>query len=111
VNEFYQAIEQREDLKGKMKIIGIGIGNTPADVQYFKEKYKVPFPLFSDENKSIYTALGKPRAPYFIGVKTGKDGSSQVFYSKLGAFGKPDTFLALMLKLSGLDQGHDQQAP
>jgi hypothetical protein len=25
VNEFYQAIEQREDLKGKMKIIGIGI--------------------------------------------------------------------------------------
>ena len=86
MNEFYQAIEQREDLKGKMKIIGIGIGNTPADVQYFKEKYKVPFPLFSDEDKSIYTALGKPRAPYFIGVKTGKDGSSQVFYSKLGAF-------------------------
>jgi len=103
VNEFYQAIEQREDLKGKMKIIGIGIGNTPADVQYFKEKYKVPFPLFSDEDKSLYTALGKPRAPYFIGVKTDKDGSSQVFYSKLGAFGKPDNFLTLMLKLSGLE--------
>lgn len=103
MNEFYQAIEQREDLKGKMKIIGIGIGNTPADVQYFKEKYKVPFPLFSDEDKSLYTALGKPRAPYFIGVKTDKDGSSQVFYSKLGAFGKPDNFLTLMLKLSGLE--------
>ena len=105
MNEFYQAIEQREDLKGKMKIIGIGIGNTPADVQYFKEKYKVPFPLFPDENKSIHTALGKPRAPYFIGVKTDKDGNSQVFYSKLGALGKPDTFLALMLNLSGIDQG------
>ena len=103
MNEFYQAIEQREDLKGKMKIIGIGIGNTPADVQYFKEKYKVPFPLFSDEDKSLYTALGKPRAPYFIGAKTDKDGSSQVFYSKLGAFGKPDNFLTLMLKLSGLE--------
>ncbi len=103
MNEFYQAIEQREDLKGKIKIIGIGIGNTPADVQYFKEKYKVPFPLFPDEDKSIYTALGKPRAPYFIGVKTDKDGSSQVFYSKLGAFGKSDKFLASMLKLSGLE--------
>jgi hypothetical protein len=102
VNEFYQAIEQRKDLKGKMKIIGIGIGNTPADVQYFKEKYKVPFPLFPDEDKSIYTVMGKPRAPYFIGVKTDRDGSSQVFYSKLGAFGKPDTFLASMLTLSGL---------
>ena len=103
MNEFYQAIEQREDLKGKMKIIGIGIGNTPADVQYFKNKYKVPFPLFPDEDMSIHTALGKPKAPYFIGVKIGKDGSSQVFYSKLGAFGKSDKFLASMLKLSGLE--------
>ena len=57
MNEFYQAIEQRKDLKGNIKIIGIAIGNTPADVQYFKEKYKVPFPLFPDEEKSIYTAL------------------------------------------------------
>ena len=102
MNEFYQAIEERKDLKGKMKIIGIAIGNTPADVAYFKKKYEVPFPLFPDEDKSIYAALGKPRAPYFIGVKTGKDGSSQVFYSKLGAFGKPDKFLALMITLSGL---------
>jgi peroxiredoxin len=103
VNEFYQAIEQREDLKGKMKIIGIGIGNTPADMQYFKKKYKVPFPLFPDEDMSIHTALGKPRAPYFIGVNLDKDGSSQIFYSKLGAFGKPDKFLAQMLRLSGLE--------
>ena len=102
MNEFYQAIEQREDLKGKMKIIGIGIGNTPADMQYFKKKYKVPFPLFPDEDMSIHAALGKPRAPYFIGVNIDKDGSSQIFYSKLGAFGKPDKFLAQMLKLSGL---------
>lgn len=105
MNEFYQAIEQREDLKGKIKIIGIGIGNTPADVQYFKKKYKVPFPLFPDEDQSIHTALGKPRAPYFIAVKSDKEGSSQVFYSKLGAFGKPDKFLAQMLTLSGLGQG------
>ena len=103
MNEFYQAIEQREDLKGKMKIIGIGIGNSLADVQYFKKKYKVPFPLFPDEDMSIHTALGKPRAPYFIAVKINKDGSPQVFYSKLGAFGKPDKFLALMLTLSGLE--------
>ncbi|MCG6946411.1 MAG: AhpC/TSA family protein [Deltaproteobacteria bacterium] len=105
MNEFYQAIEQRKDLKGKMKIIGIGIGNTPEDVQYFKEKYKVPFPLFPDADKALHAALGKTRAPYFIGVRIDKDRRPQVFYSKLGAFRKPDTFLASMLKLSGLDQG------
>ncbi|UCF03348.1 MAG: redoxin domain-containing protein [Deltaproteobacteria bacterium] len=103
MNEFYQAIEERKDLKGKMKIIGIAIGNTPADVAYFKKKYEVPFPLFPDEDKSIYTALGKPKAPYFIGVKISEEGNSRIFYSKLGAFGKPDTFLASMLTLSGLE--------
>jgi peroxiredoxin len=86
-----------------MKIIGIGIGDSAADVQYFKKKYKVPFPLFPDEDMSIHTALGKPRAPYFIAVKSDKDGGSQIFYSKLGAFGKPDKFLAKMLTLSGLE--------
>lgn len=55
----------------------------------------------------LWDALVSADVPlhYFIGVKIDKDGSSQVFHSKLGAFGKPDKFLALMLKLSGIDQG------
>ena len=104
MNELYRNIE-KQNLKDKIKMIGLGIGNTPADVEYFKKKYEVPFPLFSDEDKAIFTALGKPRAPYFIGVRLNDQGSNKIFYSKLGAFSTPEQFLPLMVKLSGIAQG------
>lgn len=103
MNELYRHIH-KQDLGDEIKMIGLGIGNTPADVEYFKKKYEVPFPLFSDEDKAIHTALGKPRAPYFIGVRLNHQGSNKIFYSKLGGFSTPEKFLALMLKLSGIGQ-------
>jgi peroxiredoxin len=102
VNELYNAIQKRKDLKGKMKVIGIGAGNTPFEVDFFRKKYEVPFPMFSDEDLSVHKALGEVRTPYFIGVKINKDGSHEVFYSKLGGFKDSKKFLKLMEQLSGL---------
>ncbi len=102
MNEFYQAIQARKDLKNKMKLIGIGSGNTPFEVNFFKKKYKVPFPMFSDQDYSIHRALGEVRTTYFIGVRINSDGSHEVFYSKLGGFKDSNKFLKLMIKLSGL---------
>lgn len=102
MNEFYQAIKARKDLKDKMKLIGIGTGNSDFEVNFFRKKYEVPFPLFSDEDYAIHKALGEVRTPYFIGVKLNSDGSHEVFYSKLGGFKNANNFLKLMVKLSGL---------
>jgi peroxiredoxin len=85
-------------------LIGIGMQNSAYEVQLFKNKYQVPFPLFPDEYKSIYQAMGKVKVPYFIGVRLKKDGSNEVFYAKLGKMrGDPEDFLKRLLKLSGLD--------
>ena len=102
MNELYQAIEKRKDLKDKMKIIGIGTGNSNFEVDFFRKKYDVPFPLFSDEDYAIHKAVGEVRTPYFIGVRLKGDGSAEVFYSKLGGFGDSKKFLELMVKSSGL---------
>ena len=102
MNELYQAIEKRKDLKDKMKIIGIGTGNTNFEVDFFRKKYEVPFPLFSDEDYAIHKTFGEVRTPYFIGVRLKGDGSAEVFYSKLGGFGDAKEFLDLMVKLSGI---------
>ena len=102
MNELYRAIEARKDLKNKVKLIGIGTGNSDFEVNFFRKKYEVPFPLFSDEDYSIHKALGEVRTPYFIGVRIKGDGSSEVFYSKLGGFKNPDKFLKKMVKMSGL---------
>ena len=102
VNELYEAIEQSSKYKGKLKVVGIGVGNSSFEIGVFAKKYKIPFPLFPDADYSIHQRLGEVRTPYFIGVKIKKDGTHEVFYSKLGGFRKADDFLQLMVKSSGL---------
>jgi peroxiredoxin len=102
VNQLYERIEGDPALKGKIKLIGIGVGNSAYEVGVFRKKYAVSFPLFADGDFSLHKRLGEVRTPYFIGVKIQPDGAHQVFFSKLGAFETADSFLNQMIKLSGL---------
>ena len=102
VNQLYAKIDDNPSLKGKIKIIGIGAGNTSYEVGTFKKKYNVPFPLFADGDYVIHKMVGEVRTPYFIGVKINPDGSNRVIYSKLGALGGVDDFLSTLIKLSEL---------
>ena len=102
VNKLHSMIQKRKDLKNKIRMIGIGTGNTPFEVSFFQKKYEVDFPLFSDEDLSIHKILGELRTPYFIGVKINRDGSNEVFYSRLGQFRDVDGFLKRIIELSGI---------
>jgi len=102
VDELYEKIEKDKALKTTVKLIGIGAGNNEEEVKIFKDAYKVPFPLFADDDFAIHKALGQVKTPYFIGITIHEDGSHEVFYSELGAFKQAEDFLKLMVKLSGL---------
>ena len=102
INRLYSIIEGNAHLKDKIKLIGIGAGNSSFEVEVFKKKYNVPFPLIPDEDFSIHKCIGEVRTPYFLGVKINVDGTHRVFFSKLGEFKGAEPFLDLMLKLSGL---------
>jgi peroxiredoxin len=104
VNRLYDIIENNPTLKGRIKLIGIGAGNTPFEVQVFKEKYSVPFPLFSDEDFTLHKAFGEVRTPFFIGVRINDDKTYLVLYAKLGGTEGAESFVKLMLRLSGLEQ-------
>jgi len=102
INELYQLIENSMELKNKIKMVGIGAGNTPFEVEVYKKTYKVPFPLFPDKDFVVHKACGEPRTPYFIIVKINEDGTHQIVHTQLGNYPGAEPFLELVLKASGL---------
>ena len=98
VNELFGLIAKRPDLKNRVKIIGIGAGNTDFEIKVFKDKYQVPFPLFPDADFKIHKLVGEVRTPYFIGVETRPDGWHRVLYSRVGAIDDLQLFVDYLLK-------------
>jgi len=102
VNELYRLIENSPDVKNKIKLIGIGAGNSSYEVEVFKKTYNVPFPLFPDKDFTIHKACGEVRTPYFMVVKINEDGTHQIVHNQLGNYPGAEPFLELVLKASGL---------
>ena len=102
VNELYRLIENNQDIKNKIKLIGIGAGNSSYEVEVFKKTYNVPFPLFPDKDFTIHKAFGEVRTPYFMVIKINEDGTHQIVHTQLGNYPGAEPFLDLILKASGL---------
>jgi peroxiredoxin len=102
VNRLYQAIEASASAKGRIKVIGIGAGNSAYEVQYFAKSYDVAFPLFADGDYSIHQKLGQVRTPFFIVLKRDAAGSQRVLYAQLGGFDQAAAFLKKIMSLAGM---------
>jgi thiol-disulfide isomerase/thioredoxin len=76
VNEIYRILQQDPVLSKKVKLIGIGTGNTPFEVDVFRKKYDIKFPLFPDEDSALQKMVSEPiRTPTFVALKR----SNQLF--------------------------------
>jgi peroxiredoxin len=98
----YRKIESDIRFKGKIKLIGIGVGNSSLEVGYFKKTYDIPFPLFADGDFSIHKKMGAVRTPYFTCIRIKSDGSHEVFYSEVGGAKDADQLMKKLLENSGL---------
>ena len=103
IKELYENIENDPDLRNKIKIIGIGAGDSLKEVEEFKRITDAPFPLFSDQAFSIHNAIGEVRTPHFIAIRINPDRTHQVIYSESGGFKEPKEFLKLITTDRGLN--------
>jgi thiol-disulfide isomerase/thioredoxin len=104
VNDLYRLIENSPDFKNKIKLIGIGAGNSPYEVEVYKKTYQVSFPLFPDKDFTLHKACGEVRTPYFIVVKINEDGTHKIVHNQLGGYPGAEPFLELVLEAAGLNR-------
>ena len=102
MSQVFQELENHPQLKERVKIVGIGAGNSDFEVNFFRKTYGIEFPLFSDGDLIIHQTLGEVRTPYFFGVRIYPDRTHRVFYSQLGGPGDANRFLERILVKSGL---------
>jgi hypothetical protein len=102
--ELYHQIEENPDLRNKIKLIGIGTGNSLSEVEVFTQTNNIPFPVFPDEDFTIHKVLGEVRTPFFIATRKNRDGSHEIVHTHLGALTGVQVFPDLMLEAYGIHQ-------
>ena len=104
VNGLYKAITAGPKLKSRIKMLGIGAGNSSFEIGVFRDHYKIEFPLVPDADKIVCERLGVVGTPHFF-VLWKKPGGWQVVYSKEGSIGDPKAFLELIFTRTGVGHG------
>lgn len=102
VNRLYGVVQKDPGLRDIIKIMGVGPGNSPYEVGFFRKTYDIPFPLFADEKFQIHRLVGRVRTPYFLVLERKEDGSHMVLLSRLGGLKGAEAFLRLVLKLANI---------
>ncbi len=74
-NELFKRIEMNPSTRGRIKLIGVALGNLPEEVAAFRRTYQVPFPVVADPRFIVNRALGASATPFSVYVR--QDGSGQ----------------------------------
>jgi peroxiredoxin len=66
VNRLFSLLSAKPETAEPVKLIGIGVGNSAFEVEFFRKSYKIPFPLFADGDFSIHKKQVKRERPTFV---------------------------------------------
>ena len=94
LDDAWRKVDARADLKGRVRFLGIGAGNTLEQVRDFHDRYDTPFPMIADPEFAAFDALGTLEGtPYLMLLRTGADGKVTA-RAQVGHIPKSDTVVA-----------------
>ncbi len=74
-NELKQAIERDADLRGKVCLLGLAVGNSLDEINTFVSEFGVQYPVLSDADKALFNATGNTRGtPHTYVIRRGELG-------------------------------------
>jgi peroxiredoxin len=96
--DLFGRIKKDSRLSGRVRMIGIGVGNSEYEVGIFKKKYRIPFPLFEDGAYAILNLLDVRQTPTYIVVKIA-GGKATVAHTLIGRIKDVGSFVTLLSSL------------
>lgn len=100
--ELYELIAEK-GLADQVKMIGLGAGNSQSEVDIFRNKYGLPFALFTDYDLVAHQACGAVGTPYFyVLLREPGQENYTVVISSLGRRDSAQAFLQQVLDATGL---------
>ena len=96
-----QALIDKQTLGGRIKLIGIGAGNSDTEVDIYRKKFNVPFALFSDADFAVHQRIGQVGTPFFYVLRR-KPAGYEIVMTHLGVIRSPTDFLAAITAKAGL---------
>ena len=102
VNQVHQLLQNDPSLERKVKVVGLGIGNTPFEVELFRKQFGIGFPLFADDNLQVQKVSEQPfRTPTFITANIEAGKGLKILDVHVGQIKSPKEFLTKLKKLVG----------
>ena len=92
-NEIYKKTYRDKDLRKKIKVFSIAIGNNEREVDYFKDEHEILYPIILDPEFKAHKALGEPRVPHTMFIRRDSEGKVIIFKIHKGAFESADDLM------------------
>lgn len=84
---------REKGLEDRIKIIGVAAGNSQVEVDVYREKFAIPFPLLEDYGYVIHKSCGEVGTPFFYVLKRGDGGMFRIMSTRLGQTHGAEAFL------------------
>jgi len=79
--ELFHDIAEDPKLNSQIKMIGITVGNSAQEITDFSQRHNIPFPLFADNNFTIWRAINGKASPFTVIVQQNGTDMPSVVYS------------------------------
>ena len=93
INRLLGLADSDRNLKGRIKILGLGAGNTKRSVAKFRKEKGYDLSLFADEKSKAFGLLGKPMLPVLYLLKKDREKGLRIMWRHSGGIGNPEDFL------------------
>jgi peroxiredoxin len=75
MDDAWRRVAARPELAARVRFLGVGVGNTAAQVREFHARYDTPFPMVADPEFAAFDALGAVEGtPYLVLLRRRADG-------------------------------------